>query len=274
MRRRQAFTLVELMVAMVLVLFVMVMLTQAFTAALDTFSQLKGIGDMEDRLRSAATILRRDLRAPHFEGALSLKDLFGQGTNQNSPPAHGFFRIWQGTPSLPFRRPDNGQLYIFPNGTIFPPACEGYDADGIPSVRTTDRMLHFTVILSGNTRQNFFVTDISTDSSNTLKNYLIPDYPPDTHFQVPNTYTSQVIEVAYYLVPNGDTALGTPLYTLCRRQLLAVPNNLTYNSSAYATNNQRQSGTMPGLLDIWSLPAYAEVSCQPRITSTLTIRRI
>lgn len=44
------FTLIELMVAMALTLFIMTILSQAFTLAIDTFSALKGIGDMQVNL--------------------------------------------------------------------------------------------------------------------------------------------------------------------------------------------------------------------------------
>ena len=47
MRKRQGFTIVELLVAMALTLFTMAILSQAFVTSLEVFSQLKGIGDME-----------------------------------------------------------------------------------------------------------------------------------------------------------------------------------------------------------------------------------
>src|SRR5207247_700041 len=87
------FTLVEMMVSMALVIFIMLLLTQAFIAGLESFRQLKALGDMEERLRSAASILKGDLGADHFEGVkkLSDPDFFTFG-----PPQEGFFRIWQG----------------------------------------------------------------------------------------------------------------------------------------------------------------------------------
>ena len=70
---------------------------EAFSAALEAFRQLKAIGDMQDRLRSTASILRRDLSADHFEGARRLSDqaFWSQGT-----PQQGFFRIVQGQASI------------------------------------------------------------------------------------------------------------------------------------------------------------------------------
>src|SRR5262249_9738560 len=81
---------------MALVLFIMVILTEAVTTAMESFRRLKATGDMLDRLRSAATALRRDLSADHFEGARRLSDraFWAQGT-----PRQGFFRVFQGEAS-------------------------------------------------------------------------------------------------------------------------------------------------------------------------------
>ena len=59
MRLRRAFTIIELMVSMALILFIMVILTEAFSAGMETFRQLKALGDMQERLRTATSILRR-----------------------------------------------------------------------------------------------------------------------------------------------------------------------------------------------------------------------
>src|SRR3954471_20148292 len=97
MRRRQGFTLVELMVAMALIVFIMAILAQAFGAASKTFRDLKGAGDLAERLRAINTMLRRDLAADHFEGKKRLSDpnFWSQG-----PPREGFFRLFQGGPSV------------------------------------------------------------------------------------------------------------------------------------------------------------------------------
>src|SRR6266568_1479648 len=96
MRRRQAFTLVEMLVALALIIFIMSILSEAFVQGLETFRQLKAIGDMNERLRTASTALRRDLNANHFEGRrrMSDPDFFFQGS-----PQQGFFRLYQGTAS-------------------------------------------------------------------------------------------------------------------------------------------------------------------------------
>ncbi len=73
-RTRTGFTLVELMVAMALTIFIMLILTQAFVIAIDTFTTLKAIGDTQEILRSGANAVRNDLGLDHLEGKRRLSD--------------------------------------------------------------------------------------------------------------------------------------------------------------------------------------------------------
>src|SRR5947208_2912204 len=104
---RQAFTLVELMVAMALIIFIMYILAEAFAAGASAFRNLKGVGDMNQRLRSASTVLRKYLLASHFENRKRLSDV---DFWQDGPPLQGFLRIVQSSAGSP----------------------EGSDLDGIP----------------------------------------------------------------------------------------------------------------------------------------------
>src|SRR4051794_29782879 len=65
---RRGFTLVEVLVAAGLSMLIMTMVTYAFSKAMDSLSQLKSLGEMQQRLRSVETALRTDLNADHFEG--------------------------------------------------------------------------------------------------------------------------------------------------------------------------------------------------------------
>src|SRR5438552_3840086 len=67
LRRRQAFTLVEMLVSLALVLFIMVLLSQALSTGLETFRQLKSTAELDEKLRMASTVLREDLKLDHFE---------------------------------------------------------------------------------------------------------------------------------------------------------------------------------------------------------------
>src|SRR5688500_17353754 len=122
--KRPGFTLVEMMVAMTLTIFVMVILSQAFTSGLETFSGLKAIGDMQEDLRSCTTLMRDDLIQDHFEAKRRLSDPIT--SLQNEKIREGFFVIGQG---------------FYPLGSS--KATEGSE-DGITSFRATDHYLHFT----------------------------------------------------------------------------------------------------------------------------------
>lgn len=71
---RRGFTVVELLVALALIVFVMAILSEAFGAAAANFRNLKAIGDQQEQLRSTATNLRRDLADANFESARQIAD--------------------------------------------------------------------------------------------------------------------------------------------------------------------------------------------------------
>jgi len=256
MQQRKGFTLVEMMVAMALTLFIMVILSQAFVAALETFRQLKSIGDMEERLRSVSTLLRRELAADHFEGRKRLSD---PGFFYNGPPREGFFRIYQGSATVLPGTP--GAVDIW----------EGYDSDFIGSTRATDHLLHFTVKLRGNNPQDFFSANIGADAASPL---ILYQSPTDSRYQASGSgsYTSQWAEVAYFLRANGDMTGGTPgtmnpplpMFSLYRRARLLVPNNQLVNYAPPV--GQTTTPTIPNppetdAAGYYPVTAYANVSC-------------
>jgi prepilin-type N-terminal cleavage/methylation domain-containing protein len=240
---RKGFTLIELMVAMALTLFIMVILSQAFSLALDTFSGIKGLGDMQADLRVATVLLRDDLSQDHFEGKRRLSD----PNILTERPQAGFVAVLQ--PSAP--------ATTNPSYTI-----EGVDANGLPSYRATDHLLYMTVKRKGNRAENFFNTGLQGDPTTVLMPFFstqtaynmngtseLPNFtwaapypPPPT---VPPTppppiafYNSQWAEVLYYLVRTGSTEepnvptsmLGTPTYSLMRAQFVMVPNGTTVST--------------------------------------------
>src|SRR5262245_29548405 len=176
MRRRSGFTIVELLVAMALIIFIMAILAEAFSAGLGTFRRLKAIGDMNERLRIASSIIRRSLAADHFEGKKRLSD---RDFWKDGPPREGFFRLYQGSA-----------------GTQ-----EGTDIDGNASYRATDHGLHFAVKLRGNNRGDFFRAAVPAAGSSLL---LLP--LPDSRFQEAgdSTFCSPWAEVALFLKDTGD----------------------------------------------------------------------
>src|SRR5581483_5804156 len=94
MRRRSAFTITELLVAMALIVFIMAILSTAFSEGMRTFRALKSIGDMNARMRTATRLLQTDLEADHFEHRRRLSDA---NFWTIGPPREGFVRIWQGS---------------------------------------------------------------------------------------------------------------------------------------------------------------------------------
>jgi type II secretory pathway pseudopilin PulG len=141
MRTRKGFTLVELLVATALTIFVMTILTQAFVVSIDVFTGLKGIGDMQENLRAATNMIRYDLQQNHLEGGRRLSDpTLGLPLISNTAaPTQGFFRV---TPSSTW-------------------TSEGLDGDSMPSARVTDQVMHMMVRLKGNQPQSFFTTSIA-----------------------------------------------------------------------------------------------------------------
>lgn len=221
--RRPAFTLVELMVAMALIIFIMYVLAEAFSAGAGAFRTLKAIGDMNERLRGASRLLRDYLGAPHFDGKRRMSDL---DFWNNGPPLEGFFRIWQ---------TDGGN-------------SEGNDVDGNPSFLSSTHHLHFTVRLGGKGKDQFFRAEVATIPPSPL--LTLGD--PAGRFQDPNSsvFVSPMAEVAFFLQPvrtpennqefTEDPAIGASglqLYTLYFRQRLLNPINSTVQD-AYSQASQ------------------------------------
>ncbi|HXG09623.1 MAG TPA: prepilin-type N-terminal cleavage/methylation domain-containing protein [Gemmataceae bacterium] len=241
MRQRQGFTLIELLVALALVIFMMVILSEAFSVGLESFRRLKAIGDMNARLRTAMIVIQSDLQADHFEGRkrLSDPDFWREG-----PPQQGFFRIYHGSPLVVEVDDSNG--------------------DGINATRTANHILHFTVKRRGNDRKDFFTARVPAGSP------LLALGIPDARFQEPNSdiYTSQWAEIAYFLRPNGETAGSTTLYALYRRQRLAVP-----DSSALGNGTGTIAGQANQYLEVSYVPTANGLLINDPIDLTVPQRR-
>jgi prepilin-type N-terminal cleavage/methylation domain-containing protein len=179
--QRPGFTLVELLVAMALTMFIMVILSQAFVTGLETFRQLKAIGDIQSSLRVAATSLRSDLGQAHFEGGRRPSDLNIASTRPNQ----GYLFIRQ--PTAPDPGPANNQPYQF----------EGSDADGLPSFRAVNHVMGLTVRLRGNQREDVMM---SRD---------IPSFPPSPPAPLPQKWSPLSKLKAYYFSQPRD-ALFNP----------------------------------------------------------------
>lgn len=242
-KRFAAFTLVELMVAMALIILIMTILAQAFAEGSNLFREAKAIGDMQEKLRVAVVRLRDDLILRHFSGSETL----GRSYTNGERPEEGFLRIQQGNP-------------LFPSVNANVPIVEGIDADGVYSYRTVDQILHLSTLVTGDRRENYWTASappyVPPMPPPIIPNPCRPlwmegpiDYrgpisfpaggtPPSAYFM-----NSQRAEVMWFLVPQIDLLTGTqmftgsgatpplPLYALHRRQrLLATDANGQLNN--------------------------------------------
>jgi len=237
--RRQGFTLVELLVAMALIVLIMSVISQAFVEGLESFRQLKGLGDLQERLRTAVVPLREDLIARHLNGATGPVRLSELGPPPLKPaPTEGFFRIEQGNA----------------------PLLEGFDSDLVPSYSATSHALLFTVFTGAgpsSRRTDWLSTPLLPGITPAAQTELATQQGP-VNFQDPAICLSPWMEVAWFLAPMLDPATGqqvlaaggtTPLYTLHRRVRLLVVKNTAINSTS------REVATNYGL--------YPEISCKP-----------
>ena len=239
---RPAFTLVELMVAMALTLFVMVILTQAFVTSLATFSTLKSIGEMQANLRTVSSLLQADLASDHFEGKLRLSNP-GLLT---TPPSQGFFYIYQGSASVNAAAAPPYPPYVIegcetgftPLGVPTPP--------GLQSWRANNHVLYFTVRLRGNRPESFMTAPLPAGSPLLGSQTTFFGQSSDAMYVQPGStfFSSQWAEVCYFLVQTGSTTepgnaaatTGTPLFALYRAQYLLVMNPTNLSVSPVTPN--------------------------------------
>jgi len=246
-RRRAGFTLVEMLVASALIIFMMYIIASAFESGLTSFRVLKQQGDMQEKLRAATTVIRTDLATPHFGGHMSP---LTQGpfltdhrlTDQTwTPPQQGYFRI-----SLPPYLSRQQPVSMTP---------EGVDPENtsLQYYRITDPRslyLQFTVNLTDGhpavrdargRRDQFFTTNgIGLENPNdpSLAMSMSPWSKPD--YNIADTALSSTwAEVTYFLRPAGQSTDGSvPLYTLHRRQKLLVEPNATAANWVASPPNQ------------------------------------
>jgi prepilin-type N-terminal cleavage/methylation domain-containing protein len=128
-RPRTGFTLIELMVAMALSLFLMAILSEAFAVSMDTFRGMRAIGDTQESLRNSLRQMRDDLASAHFEGGRKMSD----NGFWMEPRREGFFYM---------------------KGSV--PTNEGTDPNNMVSSRATNHVMHFAVRKQGYRPNNFF----------------------------------------------------------------------------------------------------------------------
>jgi type II secretory pathway pseudopilin PulG len=226
---RNAFTLVELMVAMALIILMLSIMSQAFVIATGTMQGLKEVADMQEKIRPAITLLQRDLGANHFEGSKKLSD---PEFWDNGPPKEGYFMLWQDKANDVAEGATNNVTFS-------------------QSAAAANHMLAFTVKLPGKSPIDFFeenlalpiIAPIKLAFGNTFFNGAgTPQGMIDSNIRRFETTSDRVhsdwAEVAYFLGPHnvgvatpvadGNTdgknnPPSLPYFNLYRQQKLVLP---------------------------------------------------
>lgn len=214
---RAGLTLVEMLIALALSIFIMSILSEAFVKGLEAFGNYKALADLEQRLRTVANIMRRDLRAPHFDGSKKLSECTASGKpmpmldglEANQYTAIKAQALLRQLAQYKFQKPSEGFFSVeeWPNRPGTPPRItslfEGQDSTGRPSYRDQYDVLHFTSRLEGNEPDKFFYGKVllgspldGTGSGNFLGRY--------DNANNNGLYTSQAAELLYFL-DNDDT---------------------------------------------------------------------
>ena len=221
-KMRPAFTLVELMVAMALIILMLSIMSQAFVIATGTMQGLKELADMQEKIRPAMTLLQRDLGAYHFEGSKKLSD---PEFWDNGPPREGYFMLWQDQPFEPVAGVEPSGNEGAYNGVSFR-----------RSAASANHMLAFTVKLPGKNPGEFFESGLGASFGNVFTNGTtnigMKDFNIRRFENNANLIHSDWAEVAYFLGPqntpvtdktDGKSAAALPYFNLYRQQKLVLP---------------------------------------------------
>jgi hypothetical protein len=218
--RRSAFTLVEMLVATALVMMIMLIISQALAAASKTTSALRTAGVLQERNRTAITLMRKDLGGdkfgPPYGSARGGPRLSDQRLDQSgwTPANSGYFEM--------------RQLGEGPAGNLAsilePFANARTDGEGITSTRAVNHKMRFTVRLPDGPQTDLFAAQfLSTFTADSRVNSFI---------NAQSIMYTRWAEVVYWLEPTvGEFASGgLQLYSLRRRIRLLPPTSVDYNN--------------------------------------------
>jgi prepilin-type N-terminal cleavage/methylation domain-containing protein len=172
---RKGFTLVELLVAMALILFIMSIVSVAFVDSTESFRIFRARAELSEKLRFITQTLRADLRANHFENnrRLSDPDFWEVG-----PPRAGYFRIEQAS-----------------QGSV----TNTMDGDSIRTAGPSEKhVLMMTSFLQGQDYRGFH--SVSDTSLVPLRTWLGANgFASDSRLETGNSYNSPDAEIAWFM---------------------------------------------------------------------------
>ncbi len=176
--RQNGFTIVELLVALALVLFIMSIISQVFVDASEAFRSARSKAELTEKLRFITQTLRADLRSRHFENGRKLSD---SDFWKIGPPKAGYFRLEQ---------------------VNFPTTISTVSGDNFPVGTPSDgNLLAFTSFLDGQNPGSFHSINANFNLSNWLTSGGFS--PRDTRFEDAKTFNSPDAEVAWFLAPGA-----------------------------------------------------------------------
>jgi|694.fasta_scaffold57730_5 prepilin-type N-terminal cleavage/methylation domain-containing protein len=221
--RQNGFTIVELLVALALVLFIMSIISQVFVDASEAFRSARSKAELTEKLRFITQTLRADLRSRHFENGRKLSD---SDFWKVGPPKAGYFRIEHKT-NLPEYAPD-GVTQI--SNSLGEPLISGNPTAG--------HVIAFTGFQNGQNANDFYSVQSPTNPSFLAWKNGGGLYPQDSRFEDNSTFNSPDAEIAWFLGPDApgfskefpmQDELGAPatikVFSLYRRLWLLAPNN-------------------------------------------------
>jgi prepilin-type N-terminal cleavage/methylation domain-containing protein len=251
---RPAFTLVEMMVAMALCLFIMAIISQAFGAATKTFSTMRTAGQMQDKLRMGTSIIRRDLAASHFDGPFVAgrngPRVGDQRLDQVGyvPPKKGFFQILQGGPSI-----------------LEPLVNPQFDGEQLASSRATNHSLRFTVLLPELPAADLFCAEAPPNTGPGSPGAVIQSMSAFNTGQP--VFYGRWAEIALFLWGNppdaASTPAGVPRYSLRRRVRLLAPTTVVV--AQFPTGQQGQQAAQQ------LIASYPDLALAPIVEQPLPL---
>ncbi len=237
--KRSGFTLVELMISAAITVIIMTILSICFQTSMSAMSAMRAQGDAADQLRAVGEVMKRDIKADHFQSA------------ENS------FQVNNGG-----RRLSDYDFRIFPGNTVganantgfvqitSPPSVKEGDDGSFDSTRGTGS-IWMTSVLPGGSEGNLYTASTFIMVAGVV---------------TPVVFSSEAAEVSYFLIPSGLTAgnPSTQLYNLYRRQRLVA------SSTTSQAQFQMAVGVDPFANEVLSVdPNTGFVNTMASIASTL-----